>query len=280
MISDKFYKKVNGEYSEQSKEQRARELLTKSLNVEEAIVSFFSTTGIAGFKFHIPEKEEILLQNEITDHYIDTNRPVQDHIAEKPVLITLEGLQGDYLHTVHPFQTFSSAVVVADPLVRAFLPKLAPVTQWIKSKTGSLKTRFQINNGKVTKTKATRNQVFKLSGGASKTQVNYVDMWNLFQSLYKLRSAQTRAFLFFEAVWKSQALFTVDTSWKRYNNMVVQSIRAVRDESADITKFSITCKQLSFVESKVNDLNNTARRTREQLEKAKKKGVDKGTKVS
>ena len=63
----------------------------KSVNIGEAIVEFASQTGIAGFKFNLPKREQVKMQSDITDYYTDLNSPVQDHIARKPIEITMNG---------------------------------------------------------------------------------------------------------------------------------------------------------------------------------------------
>ena len=75
---------------------------------------------------------------------------------------------------------------------------------------------------------------------SEKYNYSVMDLFTLFQSLYKLKSAQARAFLFFECMWKSRALFSVETTWKRYDNMAILSLQPRRDKNADITEFSIT----------------------------------------
>ena len=51
--------------------------------------------GIAGFVFDIEREHRIELKSEITDHYIEDNSTIQDHISKAPVLITLTGYVGE-----------------------------------------------------------------------------------------------------------------------------------------------------------------------------------------
>ena len=106
-----------------------------------------------------------------------------------------------------------------------------------------------------------------------------MDLFALFQSLYKLKSAQTRAFLFFEAMRKARATFSVETTWKRYDNMAIQSLSAKRDNNADITEFSITFKQLEFTETKVESLEEYKNRMEQQKSKVINKGAEKGEEI-
>ena len=102
-----------------------------------------------------------------------------------------------------------------------------------------------------------------------------VDLFQLFQNLIKLKSAQTRAFLFLEALWKSSAEFSVETTWKRYDNMVITSLQPVRDNNADITDFTVTFKQIRKTAS-LSKRIDVAGRVNEQMAKQDDKGVDKG----
>jgi hypothetical protein len=81
-------------------------------------------------------------------------------------------------------------------------------------------------------------------------------------------------------MWKSGARFSVETTWKRYDNMVVQSITPKRDNNADITEFTVVCKQIEFVSSKVETIEEYKNRTQLQKAQATNKGAVKGTPIS
>ena len=247
--------------------KQVQNIFAKTINIGEAIVSVLSNTGIAGFKFHIPQSEQVKLENDITDHYIDTNSAIQDHIAHKPVIITLTGLQGEYFYSVNKVQDMLAKVVPTLSLVKQFLPKLSPATVQNKRK----KAEAEV-------TQATYNLNEFVAGGVKKG-FNAVDLFKTFQELYKLKSAQTRAFLYFEALYKSRALFTVETSWKRYDNMAILSLTPKRDENADITDFTVTFKQITIAESKSESIENYLNRYEQQISKPVNKGVDKGKEV-
>ena len=234
----------------------AKDLFKKSVNIGEAIVSILSNTGIAGFKFHVPQSEQINMESDITDHYIDTGSAVQDHISRKPVTITVRGYQGEYYYTVHPIESALSLVTPTLSLVKQFLPSLRAATQKIKN--------------------AKASQVFSKTFLKQSDSLNAIDLFKIFQDLYKITSAQTRAFMFFEALWRSEALFTVETSWKRYDNMAIQKIVPLRDNNADITDFTVTFKQISRTATLVESVKKAAGRLKDQKSKVVQKGIDKG----
>ena len=90
--------------------KQAQEIFKKFVDVDTAIVNVLSNTGIAGFKFHVPQTEQVKMENEVTDYYIDTGTAVQDHIAQKPVTITLTGLQGEYFYSVNQIEDMLAKV--------------------------------------------------------------------------------------------------------------------------------------------------------------------------
>lgn len=261
---------------------RARSVLKNNANVGEAVVNIFGSFGIAGFRFHIPISEQVKMQSDITDHYIDANTAVQDHIAVKPIEITLNGLVGDYFYSVNELADTLALVTPTLSLVKQFLPRLTDAAKQIK-----LKRISQKQAKETTKTNITKNTdgSYSFSTGITQTetvganQFNGMDLLTLFIDLYKLKSAQTRAFLFFQALWQSRALMSVETSWRKYDNMAVTSIMPLRDNNADITDFTITFKQVSIAKTQTDLLKNVAGRLKQQAASVTGKGVNKGTEV-
>ena len=242
-----------------------RELVKARLYAGEAIVNVLGNTGIAGFKFHIPEKEQIKMQSDVTDHYVDNNSPVQDHIAKKPITITLNGFQGDYFYSVNKIEDTLAKVVPTLALVKQFVPRLPDST---KQKLAQKYLQASIN----------KEIPVALQNNGTEYTLNSIDLFKLFQDLYKLKSPQTRAFFFLESLWKSNATFTVETTWKRYQNMVITDITPIRDNNADITEFTVSFKQINTTASLVQSLDNATGRTHQQLAQLANKGVDKGKK--
>ena len=79
---------------------------------------------------------------------------------------------------------------------------------------------------------------------------------------------------------KHAHISSVETTWERFDNMMIANLKILREENLDITDFSVSFKQINFTQSLSRSLNNKAGRTREQLSQTAKKGVDKGKKVS
>lgn len=266
-ITDEFIQSsLNKLYGEVDKISLATQVFKQTVNVGEAVINIIGATGIAGFKFNIPEREQIKLQSEITDHYTDINNPVQDQIAQKPITITLTGLIGDYFYSVNELEDLIAKVTPTLSLVKQFIPKLP------NNAKQALAKKYQ----KITKSENVPSALLP----ADSTDFNAMDLFGLFQNIFKLESSQTRAYYFFEALWKSKARFTVETSWKRFDDMAVESISVDRDNNADIASFTLTVKQLSFTQTKTDSVENVVGRLKEMLGEVANKGIDKGKKVT
>lgn len=274
-LADKFYNVVNSKYSKTDMENLAKSFLKKSLNTREAVVNIFGSFGLAGFKFHIPESEQINLESDITDYYTDSNSVLQDHIARKPIRVTSSGLVGEYFYSIHEIEDMLAKVTPTMSLVKQFLPQFTSgEMQIIQKREVQISAEVSAVN---------ENGTTVLKGNFSTTSTaltfNGLNLFKLYQELYKLKSAQTRAYFFFEALWKSEAPFSIETRWKRFDNMVVQNIKVLGEKTADNTEFIATFKQLNFAQSQKETLEKAAGRTAAQLMKRVNKGIDKGKEV-
>lgn len=263
-INDYINGQLNNQYGLIDKFKLATTTLKENVNVGEAVINIFGATGIAGFKFNVPEREIIKLQSEITDHYTDINNPVQDNIAQKPISITLTGLVGEYFYSVNEIEDLIATITPTLSLVKQFLPKLPNSTKQHLAK------KY---------TNLTNKETPEVLRATDKKDLNSMNLFTLFQNIYKVSSRQTRAFLFFEALWKSKARFSVETSWKKYDNMVVESVTPDRDNNADITTFTVVVKQISFTQTLTDSVENVVGRMKEMLAPIENKGIDKGQKV-
>lgn len=252
-------------------------LFKENVDIGTAIVSVLSNFGIAGFKFHCPQTEQVKMQSDVTDNYIDINRSVQDHIALKPITISLTGLQGEYFYSVNQIEDILAKVTPVLPLIKQFLPKLTTVTNKIKF--GKESIGKELEGAAAFMAIFDKELNFNDKFRTTWETFNGEDLFKEFQDIYKLKSAQTRAFLFFQAMWKSRARFSIETTWRRYDNMVITDVIPFRDQNADITEFTVNFKQINYAMTLTTDINSAIGRTKQQLSKIINKGLDKGKEV-
>jgi len=260
-------KNINENYGQSNEITLAQKILKESVNIGEAVVNVLSNTGIAGFKFNLPKREQIKLQSEVTDHYTDANNAVQDHIARKPITVTLSGLHGEYFYSVNQIEDMLAKVTPALSIVKQFLPKLPDGAKQ------NLAKKYQ---------NMTKNQAVPaaLQSSGTPNEVNNIDLFSLFQSFYKLTSSQTRAYLFLKALWTSKAIFTLETTFEKFDNMVITDVSPLRDENADNAEFTVSFKQLNFAETIVTTAQETVGRLSAMVSRTAEKGIDKGREVS
>lgn len=81
-----------------------------------------------------------------------------------------------------------------------------------------------------------------LSGSGGTTTINGTDI-----DLQKNQNKQQVAFQQFYGYWRDRTLFTVQTPWAIFQNMAIESLRAMQDaETRVITNFEITFKLMRF----------------------------------
>lgn len=271
-ISNKQLGKLNNKYNYIDKNIVAQKMLKSVADVGTIVVNIIGATGIAGFKFHVPQTEMVNFENEVTDHYIDTNSAIQDHIVQKPITITVSGLVGDYFYSNNEIEDMVALITPTLALVKEFLPNITDRT--VKRLTDAQSGHINLPNIQIPD-----ENVYLQLQSKKNFEFNIVDLFKLFQNLYKIKSAQTRAFIFFECLWKSRARFSVETTWKRYDNMIVQRVQAKRDNNADITEFSITFKQISLVGVYTETIEQSANRMIQARSPIANKGLENGAYV-
>ena len=89
--------------------------------------------------------------------------------------------------------------------------------------------------------------------------------FDLYNSVNVPKDNQSHAFMFFEALWKAKQTFAIQTPYRNYANMAIESIKAVQSgETNDNTDFEITFKEIRKVIVKSEDDKSLYGRLKEQ----------------
>lgn len=213
--------------------------LNLASTANEALVSFTGTTGIAGFVFDIKDTEEINLESDITDHYTEANVPVQDNIVNKPVRVTLRGTVGE--HVYNP-------------------PKRESTWDSITGKVRNVTEKLTIIGSYVPAISQFSKQVFTSLKADNYSMDTLLDVgsaaFDLYNSINIPHNHQSHAFMFFEALWQARQTFSIQTPYRFYANMAIESIKAVQTgETDDNTDFEITFKQIRKVTANLSQSN-------------------------
>lgn len=207
------------------------ELLADDIN--KYIVAPVNAFGLGGFVFDIEGETTVNLNTEITDHFLEDNTTVQDHIAVKPKKITLKSYVGELVYredqsTNTPVQQAVRKLTT----VSEYLPLLADGARQITDL-----RREDVEN-------------FSLRENITSKTINKVsDYWSFVKNLQGSNSRQQQAYMYFKALMTQKILVSVQTPFEYMNNMAIESITAIQTEQTNsMSDFSITLKQIRTAE--------------------------------
>jgi hypothetical protein len=223
--------------------------------VNKFVVSPLVNLGIAGFAFDIFEEHKSEQLAEITDHFVEDNSTIQDHIAIKPNKITLRGFVGELVEER------------ADPKSKVveLTQKLTVINSYIPVVTGAAR---QINS-LITSNKASTVDAIDETIGTG------VDLFQAYKALNPPDGKQAKAYNFFRALFDAKQLVAVDTPFGFFSDMAIENIVSIQGDNAYITDFAVTLKEFRTAETKLVDFDEKKRQGRASNQIATKK--DQGT---
>lgn len=197
--------------------------------------------------------EDVTLESDITDNWVEDNSTMQDHIGLKPMSITLTGYVGELVTTPRTkeqatYETVSSITQAIAPLT----PILSAQSQYIFNR---VKETYDIYNKANQTVDRIENTLKKIS-------------------VPDEASKQQQAFGRFYEMWATRQLSTVYTPFGAYNSMAIEKVTAKQsEEGVYVSEFSVTFKQVRIANTIFVARKGTGR-TGQTLSKQ----VDKGTK--
>lgn len=204
-----------------------------SNGLKQYVVTPVNAFGLGGFVFDIEGDSVINLSTEITDHYLEDNSAVQDHISIRPKRVILRRYVGELVF--QPDQNLNSKVqTVVQKLtsLSSFLPVLSKGAQQIFA----LKSQdFTFNSLRDSITSKTVNQL--------------TDYWTFGKNLLGQENRQQQAYTYLKSLMEQRILVSLQTPFEFVNNMAIESIVAVQPEGSKyISDFSIILKQIRFAQ--------------------------------
>ncbi len=182
--------------------------------------------GISGFLFDVAQDDEISLNSEITDHYVEDNSAMQDNWAIRPEEITLTGLVAELTDAPTPNNT-TGALPEALPLN----PPLVPV-----STIGGRR----ISRANMKPTPPTPASLYDYY----KSNEKYIAM--TFDPPRIVR--QSQGFGYFYDLWKGRQVCSVETAFGIMTNMAILRLRAIQERTTrHISEITVTFKKIRTV---------------------------------
>jgi predicted alpha-1,6-mannanase (GH76 family) len=211
--------------------------------------------GISGFLFDIPETATVNHAAQITDHWVEDNFAIQDHVAIEPMRITLTGKIAELVYTKTQAAAYAESVLNnLQPLKILEPEKSQQAQQYISTAESAVNA---VNN--------VLSQAGTLTG--------------LFQGETAGLNKQQKAYKQIETFFKSRALVTVETPYDTFKDMIIESFEANQDESTTtVSTFTVTFKQLRTVSVQVNT-GQLQGRAKEQKAAVINKGQQQGESI-
>lgn len=202
-----------------------------SSSFRQYVVSPLNAFGLGGFVFDVEGDTANHLDADITDHYLEDNASAQDHIALKPIRITLKRYVGEVVH-----QQDDSIVTEVQQVVR----KLTIVSSLLPTLSRAASQLKDIKLSNLTAQSA-------LKSVQSKTVNELTDYWAFVKNLSGMASRQQQAYLYLKALRQARVLVSLQTPFEFLNNMAIENIVAIQKEGERfVSDFTITLKQLRF----------------------------------
>lgn len=178
---------------------------------------------VNGFIFSVQVDTSVKKQAETTDYYVEDLSAVQDHVAVKPLQITLTGYVGE--------KTLNS-----NAFTDQFLQKI--------------NTRLIDIGTPANKLTSYATQLYSLIDASRQSNDTLLAKAS---NLYKIalmatgqRTRQQQAYAYFEALMNNHALVSVVTPYDTFLNMTVVGLDAMQGgQSTMLSNFSVTLKQIS-----------------------------------
>lgn len=175
------------------------------------------------FLFHYEGENTVTLESEVTDHFVENNTTIQDHVGLKPEIIKVTGYIGELNNVPPPGLAALKSAADRLALLSPFTPELSiSALQAYETAALSYATSEVLKNAAV-------------------------NTFNTFAGSPPVQNKQQEAFSKFYAWFMGRQLFKVQTPWAVFENMIILSIRSTQEEDTRvISSFDVTFKKLRF----------------------------------
>lgn len=200
-----------------------------SADLQNYVVAPLNAFGLGGFVFDVEGESLAHLSADITDHYTEDNRAVQDHIAIRPKQITLKGYIGEVVYNAGTEDgSFIETAVQKLTVLSSFLPVLsAAATQAVAAIQSPLSSDISLSNA------ANIYGLVKNLIGSSGPEAK-----------------QQKAYNYFRALMNQGIIMSVQTPWEFMTSMAITSVVALQTErSIYESDFAITLKEIRIAKT-------------------------------
>jgi hypothetical protein len=193
--------------------------------------------------FHYEGENQVHLQSDITDHYIEDNTALQDQISRKPEEVSVHGFIGELNNVPPPALAVVQSIANKLLTIGGYTPALSATALLAYNTSFQL---YQVANNAVTGAVNAWNTVTGTPNGESVIGSNGL-------SVQPNQTLQQRMFQQFYGYWYNLTLFTVQTPWAIFQNMAIKDLIALQDETTkQITDFHVSFKIIRIAQTQIS----------------------------
>lgn len=199
-------------------------------------VAITTQNNEVGFNLILTEQEAIDFKSNITDYVLENNTMVQSGNTRQPLIITLKGKIAEL------YETKEKSIKYFDKIQQG-LNKFTGISSNLSI---TAQQYFNDVNNLINKVE---NIVDKVDNA-----FNFVD--TLFNQDGEFKN-QLKAFQFLKTLWETGELFSINTFYGVFDNMLIQDLSFIQNESEYTSEISITLKQITFAKIQQNKKLNS-----------------------
>jgi hypothetical protein len=178
--------------------------------------------------FQYEGENTVSLESDVTEHYSEKNSVLSDNITLKPESITVHGFVGELTDESPIYPEIVNLLRQKLYTLSAYTPDFSVTALNLINEAIYA---YTIANSLVSSAQQTLDAL-----GLTNSTINGVEV--------SIQNRQQKYFLQFYNFWLNRTLFTVQTPWAIFNNMVIRSFRAIQSpDTRVITDFEITFKR-------------------------------------
>ncbi len=185
---------------------------------------------ISSFAFDYEGDDHVSLANDVTDHWVEDNTQVQDHIGVKPVCISLKGKVSELTFSAASSLSILGALAAVESALTQVPAYIGTYTPGVEQTLLLAITQAQNIAVQIEQAAARLQQLAALIPGSGIQ-----------------RNKQQKAFALLSALRNARILFTVYTPFQVFYNMAIENIDATQPGGTrTMSDFSVSMKQIQF----------------------------------
>lgn len=180
--------------------------------------------------FDVLQSDELNAESDITDHYVENNTAVQDHVSLKPLEFTVRGLIGEKVYNRDYLKATGVVETALDSLkpIGSFLPSVSNYAQV------AINATFYVESS-VKRYKSSFDKIFK-----NKTQSAVQEQ--ICNNLLELRANRTLMSLYVDNLGK-------------FDNLLIKSARITQEDSIYASQLIVELKQYNSVSTQTTKVD-------------------------